>query len=206
MRITKYLSCAGLMLGLLVTNSGGTLGRQDRLIHIPKNAEFILELLSDITSDRNKKGDTFDCKVMAPEEYAGAIVSGHIAVIKASGKANKKSEIALAFDRITMGERDGRFDAQVAEVYEVEAGNSGQADEEGTVKGKSRAKTTIKRSLIGAAIGAAIGGAVGGASGAATGAAIGAGAGAATTLVTDGPELNFKAGTRLKVRTTGRDR
>jgi uncharacterized protein YcfJ len=206
MKTMKRLSGAGLMLGLLFMNTGGALCRQGEMIRIPKNAEFMLQLLSDITSDRNKKGDEFDCRVVAPAEFAEATVSGHIANIKASGKANKKSEIALVFDHITMGERNGRFDAQVVEVYDVKAGNEGQADEEGTVKGKSRTKTTVKRAVIGAAIGAAIGGALGGGSGAATGAAIGAGAGAASTLVTEGPELDFKAGTRLKVRTTGRDR
>ena len=206
MKVMRRLSCSGMLIALLLTGTGGALGRQGELIRIPKNTEFVVQLLSDITSDHNKKGDEFDCRVVQPEEYAAATVSGHIASIKASGKANKSSEISLVFDHITMGERTGRFDAQVIEVYDVKAHNDGQADDEGTVKGKSRTKTTVKRAVIGAAIGAAIGGAIGGGSGAATGAAIGAGAGAASTLVTEGPELDFKAGTRLKVRTTGRDR
>src|SRR4051812_18149611 len=132
--IIRRLS-VGLAIAMLIVAAGA----RGRPLHgytaIPRGQVFMLELLSPIHSDRNKKGDEFTCKVIAPEDYAGAIVTGHIGAIKASGKAGKKSEIALAFNSIAMAERSDKFDAQVTEVYDVDAGHQGQADEEGRVKG-----------------------------------------------------------------------
>lgn len=206
MKLMKAFVNAVVIACLVISSSGGALSRQSETIYLPKDSVFVLELLSPITSDRNKKGDEFNCRVLEPFEAAGAIVTGHIGNIKGSGKANKKSEIALAFDSIVMGERSGVFDAQVYEVYDTPAGNNGQADDEGTVKGKSKGKIAVKRAAIGALAGAILGGVFGGAQGAAVGAAIGAGLGASSTLVIDGPELDFKSGTRFKVKTTGRNR
>jgi hypothetical protein len=176
-------------------------------LSVPADALFRLELLSPISTETNKKGDEFNCRVMEPKEFEGAIVTGHISKIKASGKANKRSEIALDFDRITMNEREGRFEAEVTEVYEVvDASNEGRADEEGTVKGKSVRKRAIKASIAGAIIGGILGGIIAGGKGAAAGAAIGAGAGLATTLSIDAPGLEFNSGTQFAVKTRGRSR
>ncbi len=182
-------------------------GRSQEGISIPGGAIFRLELLSPISTEKNKKGDEFNCRVLEPQEFEGAIVTGHISKLKASGKANKRSEIALDFDRITINEREGRFEAEVTEVYEVtDASNEGRADEEGTVKGKSVRKRAIKASIAGAVIGGIIGGLLGGGKGAAAGAAIGAGAGLATTLSIDAPGLEFNAGSQFAVKTRGRSR
>lgn len=204
MTFTKTLMRAVVIACMIAPTSGSVLPRQGNTIYLPKNSAFTLELLSPITSGRNKQGDEFNCRVTEPSEYAGATVTGRIAGIKASGKANKKSAIALRFDRIVMGDRTGVFDAQVTEVYDVPAGNQGRADEEGVVKGKSKKKIAVKRGIWGGLIGGVIGGLLGGAQGAATGAAIGAGLGAGSTLITTGPELDFKSGTQFKVKTTGR--
>jgi hypothetical protein len=186
-----------------LSTGGNSLSSPRGQIKIGGGRVFLLELLSPIHSDRNKAKDEFQCRVIEPTEYAGATVSGLIAKIKPSRKANKKSEISLAFQSITMGGSEGRFDAQVIQVYDVETGNQGRADEEGKVKGKS--KFSIKRGLLGALIGGAIGGVLGGPKGAAAGAAIGAGVGAASTMVVAAPDLDFKAGTRFEVQTTGRN-
>jgi hypothetical protein len=207
MRFVKSFCVAAMIASLIVLLPRGSRGGPaEGEIRVPDNASFTLELLSPISTERNKKGDEFTCRVIAPREYANAIVSGHISKLKSGGKANKKSEIALAFDTITMGERSGRFDAQVTEVYEVVAGNKGQADEEGNVKGKSVRKRAVKIGVIGAVAGAIIGGLLGGGKGAAAGAAIGAGAGVASTLAVDAPNLEFTEGTQFNVKTTGRSR
>ncbi|HVG17625.1 MAG TPA: hypothetical protein VNI02_01125, partial [Blastocatellia bacterium] len=191
MTFSKTLMRAVVIACLIASTFGSALPGQGNTIYIPKNSLFTLELLSPITSDRNKQGDEFNCRVAEPSEYAGATVTGRIAGIKASGKANKKSAIALTFDRIAMGDRAGVFDAQVTEVYDVSAGNQGQADEEGVVKGKSKKKIAVKRGILGGLIGAGIGWIFGGPQGAIAGASVGAGMGAGSTLVTDGPELDF---------------
>jgi hypothetical protein len=174
-------------------------------MEVPGNTNFRLELLSPISTQTNKKGDEFECKVLEPRQYAGAIVSGHIAKLKAGGKAGKKSEIALSFDSISMSGDEGKFDAQVQEVYDVEnAGKSGKADEEGNVSGKSMKKRAITRSLVGGAVGAVIGGLIGGGKGAAIGSAAGAGIGLTTSLAVDAPDLEFKPGSQFIVLTSER--
>lgn len=175
---------------------------------VPKDATFALELLSPISTKTNKKGDKFDCKVLSPVQYAGAIVSGHLRQVKNSGKANRKSEIDMAFDTITLTDgRVGGFNAQVKEVNDVaNAGNEGVADPEGTVKGKSRVKVSVKRAATGALIGAGIGALIAGPKGAVVGAAIGATAAVTSTLATEGPNLEFKTGTQFTVITNSPSR
>lgn len=187
-----------LILSLCVQTLGQSASSE---VLVPKDTTFALELLSPIDTNSNQKGDKFACKVLSPVEYAGAIVSGHLRKVKSSGKANKKSEIDLAFDTITFA--DGRvagFNAQVKEVNDVKgAGDEGVADSEGVVKGKSRVRVGVKRAVTGALIGGGIGALIGGPKGAATGAVIGAGVGITTTLATEGPNLEFKAGTQFTV-------
>lgn len=176
---------------------------------VPKDLTLSLELLSPISTAINQKGDKFTCKVLAPAEYADATVSGYIKSVKNAGKANGSSKLDLAFESITLKDgRDGNFNAQVTEVYDVaNVSDEGQADQEGTVKSKSsRVKVSVKRAAAGALVGALIGGAIAGGKGAALGAAIGASVGVTSVLVADGPNLEFKQGTRFKVLTNGPSR
>ncbi|HEV2914091.1 MAG TPA: hypothetical protein VGX92_12485 [Pyrinomonadaceae bacterium] len=172
-------------------------------IKVEQGTTLILELLSPISTATNQKGDSFSCRVSNEGNYAGATIGGYIKSLKRSGKANKKSEMNLAFDSITMPDgRSGGFNAQIVEVYEVAvAGNDGRADTEGTVKAKSRVRVSVKRAIAGALIGAVIGGIIAGGQGAAAGAAIGASVGVTSALATDGPDLEFKQGTQFKVLT-----
>jgi hypothetical protein len=173
---------------------------------IPPNLKLSVELLSPVSTATNKKGDKFSCKILTPAEYAGAIVEGHIRNLKGSGKANKDSNIDLAFEKVTLSDgRSADFSATVLEVFDVvNAGSGGRADNEGTVRNKSTTvKTSVKRAAAGALIGGLIGAAVAGGQGAAIGAAIGAGLGVTTTLATKGPDLEFKEGTQFTVECNG---
>lgn len=172
----------------------------------PANLKMSLQLLSPITTATSQKNDKFSCKVLAPIEYAGAIVEGHIRDLKRSGKVDKESKIDLAFDKITNPDgKTTKFNAMVSEVFEVaHATEQGLADNEGTVRTKnSTIKTSVKRAVAGALIGGVIGGLVGGGKGAAAGAAIGASLGVTTTLAQRGPDLEFKTGTQFTVVTSG---
>jgi hypothetical protein len=203
MRCKQALSLI-LMIGCLTISSPRSIDAQaEDEIKVPKDMNFMLELLSPISTATNQKQDSFSCKVLAPEGYVGAVVGGYIRKLKRSGKANKRSEIDLAFDSIVLPDgRTGGFNAQIVEVYEVtNTGNDGRADTEGTVKAKSRVKVSIKRAVAGALIGGIIGGIVAGGQGAAIGAAIGAGVGVTSVLAIDGPDLEFKQGTQFKVLT-----
>ena len=175
---------------------------------IPGGTLFKLDLLSPINTATNQKGDSFDCRVLEPQVFAGAIVSGQIIRLKRSGKVGGQSEMALAFGLITFpdGSKDD-FGAQVVEVYDVAgAGSQGRADDEGSVKAKSIKKRDTLKVLGVSALGAFIGGMLGGGKGAAIGAALGAAFGASTVLATKGPDLEFKQGTRFDVKTDKRRR
>jgi hypothetical protein len=175
---------------------------------VPGETLFRLDLLSPISTATNQKGDKFDCRVLEPREFAGSIVSGEITKLKHSGKVDGKSEMVLAFGKITLTDgSEQRFGAQVVEVYDlVDAADRGRADEEGSVRGRSTHKRDALKIGVGAAIGAIIGGILGGAKGAAIGGAIGAAFGATTVLATKGPDLEFKQGTQFTVRTDKRHR
>ncbi len=188
---------------LLLLFPGAVRSKPDGELLVEKDVTFALELLSPLSTEVSKKGDQFECKVISPVQLAGSIVSGHIGKVKNAGKGKGKSEMDLAFDTITLTDgRKGGFNASVLEVNDVaHAGNEGVADNEGTVKGKSRVKIGVKRAVTGALIGAGIGALIGGGKGAAAGAIIGAGVGATSTLATEGPNLEFKTGTQFTVKT-----
>jgi len=207
MRYATPVSIA-LTLFLLLLLPGEAHSQPDGEVLVDKDVTFALELLSPLSTEVSKKGDRFECKVLSPAPLAGSIVSGHIRRVKSSGKGKGKSEMDLAFDTITLTDgRMGGFNATVMEVNDVaHAGSEGVADNEGTVKGKSRVKIGVKRAVTGALIGAGIGAILGGGKGAAAGAAIGAGVGVTSTLVTAGPNMEFKTGTQFTVRTDSRSR
>lgn len=198
--LTKPNIGLSLIACLLLALSPGLHAQERRgEVRVPKDTELLVELLSPISAEANKKGDEFSCVVISPQGLKGATVSGRIENAKRSGKGNGKSELVLKFNSITL-EREGTLglNAQIKEVYDaVNVGEGGQADPEGTVKGKSRVKIGIKRAVAGGLIGGVIGGVIAGPKGAVAGAAIGAGAGVSSTLVTEGPNLEFKQGTRF---------
>ncbi len=202
MRYAKSVSLA-LTFFFLLLLPGEVRSKPEGELLVEKDVTLSLELLSPLSTEFSKKGDKFECKVLSPAELAGSIVSGHIRKVKSSGKGKGKSEMDLAFDTITLSDgRIGGFNATVVEVNDVaHAAKEGVADTEGTVKGKSRVKIGVKRAVVGALIGAGIGAVLGGGQGAVAGAAIGASVGVTSTLVTEGPNLEFKTGTQFTVKT-----
>jgi len=173
-------------------------------IIVPGGALFKLELLSPISTATNQSGDKFDCKVLEPAEFAGAIVSGKIHKVKRARKANGTSEMSLMFGKITLSDGAAlNFGAQVKEVYDVSgAADQGRADEEGAVKGgkKIHKRDVLKMAVAGAIIGLIFGGPKGAVIGAVAGAAFGT----TTVLATKGENLEFKQGTLFTVETDRR--
>jgi len=191
------------LLVLLLVSTNVANGFDQPELLIPANTKLSLQLLSPVSTATSKKGDKFNCKVLTPVEFAGAVVEGHIRSVKRSGKADKDSKIDLSFDRVTLTDgRAANFSATVIEVFDiVNVKDQGRADNEGTIRNKSTAiKTSFKRAAVGALIGALVGGAIAGGQGAAVGAAIGASVGVTTTLAMKGPDLEFKTGTELRSR------
>jgi hypothetical protein len=169
-------------------------------ITIPDGVQMKIRLTSQISTKTNREGDRFQAVVLDPSEYADAVIEGHIAKLNRSGKATGKTELALAFDSISMRDgRSGRFAAQIERVYESETVKT--VDEEGNVETGSRTKDTATRSAGGAVLGAIIGGIAGGGKGAAIGAAIGAGVGVGSVFIQGGKDLILDPGTEILIRT-----
>ncbi|MGE0131838.1 MAG: hypothetical protein AB7U82_27455 [Blastocatellales bacterium] len=166
---------------------------------VPDGIEMKIRLSSQISTKTNKEGDRFTAVVLDPTNYADAVIEGHIAKLNQSGKASGKTELALAFDSITMRDgRGGRFAAQVEKVYQSETVKT--VDEEGNVETSNRTKDTATRGIGGAALGAIIGGIAGGGKGAAIGAAIGGGVGVGSVFIQGGKELILEPGTEILIR------
>jgi outer membrane lipoprotein SlyB len=174
-------------------------------VYVPDGVELKVRLTSPISTKTNREGDTFTVTVLDPSEYADATITGHIAKINRSGKASGKTEMALAFDAITLRDRrNGSFAGQVERVYASESVKT--VDEEGNVETASRGKDTAVRGVGGGALGAIIGGIAGGGKGAAIGAIIGAGVGAGSVFVQGGKDLMLDPGTEMLIRSNGRGR
>jgi hypothetical protein len=168
---------------------------------IPPDTVVRVRLETQISTKTNLEGDKFTAFVADPQEYEGAVIEGHIAKLKRSGKLTGQTELALEFDRITF--KDGttsEFRAQVERVMATEKVKT--VDEEGNVQTGDTTKDTTIRSAGGAAIGAIIGAIGGGGKGAAIGAILGATVGAGSVYI-QGKDLILDPGTEIQVRTIG---
>lgn len=191
------------------TSAPATTGNRPRVPNKPRFAmapdtAVRLRLETQISTKTNQEGDKFTAFLVEPKEYEGAIIEGHIAKLKRSGKLTGQTELALEFDRITF--KDGttsEFRAQVERVYATEKVKT--IDDEGNVQTGDTTKDTTIRSAGGAAIGAIIGAIGGGGKGAAIGAILGATVGAGSVFI-QGKDLQLDQGTEIQVRTLGSSR
>jgi hypothetical protein len=120
-----------------------------------------------------KKGDD----VLIP---AGSIVRGVVSSVKKAGRLNRKGEMTVAFDQLTIRGRSYPIRATVTEAIESE-GIRGETGKIG----------------VGAGVGAIVGGILGGFKGALAGILIGAGG---TIAATEGEDVDLPVGTVLRVR------
>lgn len=168
---------------------------------IPPDIPVRIRLENQISTKTNQEGDKFTAFLVEPKEYEGAIIEGHIAKLKRSGKLTGQTELALEFDRITFSDgTSSEFRAQVERVYATEKVKT--IDDEGNVQTGDTTKDTTIRSAGGAAIGAIIGAIGGGGKGAAIGAILGATVGAGSVFI-QGKDLQLDQGTEIQVRTLG---
>jgi hypothetical protein len=173
---------------------------------VPSNVVLTVELSNRLTTDVSQKGDRFEARVVEPQEFAGAVVAGHLADVQRAGKARGRALLQLDFEQIRMPGSNGwqQFSAQVVEVVAPEASGTDEVDEEGGVRGRDTTKEDVAKVGGGAAVGAIIGAIAGGGKGAAIGAIIGGGAGTASVMTQRGKDIHLEPGQQLRIRTTGR--
>jgi hypothetical protein len=181
------------------TDDMRTSSSRDRLV-VRDGIQLKVRLQTPINTKTNREGDQFTAVVLDPSEYADALITGHIAKLKSSGKMTGKTELVLAFDEIELrnGNR-GRFAAQVEKVYQTDSVK--EVDEEGNVVSGDRTKDTAVRTGGGAVLGAILGGVAGGGKGAAIGAAIGGAVGAGSVIYQGSKDLQLDPGTEMLIRT-----
>ncbi|HWP42671.1 MAG TPA: hypothetical protein VNO14_05510 [Blastocatellia bacterium] len=174
-------------------------------VSVPIDTEMRIQLTSPIDTMNNRPGDRFTAIVLMPAAYEGATIEGHIARLEKSGKVTGRTELSLAFDRITLKDgRQGPFSAQLERVIESETVK--EVDQEGNVRSGSRSKDSQVRGGAGAAAGAILGGILGGVKGAVLGAVIGGAAGVGTVYIEGNKNLVLDPGTEMVIRTDRAER
>ncbi|HYW72507.1 MAG TPA: hypothetical protein VE961_15830 [Pyrinomonadaceae bacterium] len=170
---------------------------------LPRDTILRAELMNNLSTEASQKGDQFQVRVIDPNQYLGAVLSGHVQQVQRPGKAKGTAELQLAFDKITLP--NGRSTKLVAQVIEVIPGGAsqgvGKVDPEGGVNGSDGTRSDVKKVGIASGIGAAIGALFGGGAGAAIGAGIGAGVGTAGVLTQRGKDIYLNQGQQLRIRT-----
>ena len=165
---------------------------------------MLVELQNRLSTDVSQKGDRFEAKVLEPQEYAGAVVSGRLKDVQRAGKAKGRALLQLDFDQIRMQGGDWRdFSGQVTEVVSTGGDdNVSEVDPEGGVRGKSTTKDDVTKVGAAAGVGAIIGAIAGGGKGAAIGAVIGGSAGGAGVMTQRGKDIRLESGQQLRIRAT----
>ena len=154
---------------------------------IPVGQEIDVRLQSQLSSDNAQVEDRFEATTLV-ELYrgnevlipAGSVLRGVVSSVNRATRTDRKGQITLAFDQITVNGRTYPMRGTVTQALESE-GMRGEAGRIGA----------------GAGVGAIIGGIMGGVRGALLGVLIGGGG---TIAATEGTDVTLPAGTILRVR------
>jgi len=154
---------------------------------VPMGTELDVRLEQMLSSNTARVEDRFEAttvvdlrendRVVIP---AGSRVRGVITAVRNAGRVERKGELQLSFDQITINSRNFPIRGTVTEALEA-GGYRGDAEKIGA----------------GAAVGAVIGGILGGVKGAITGILIGGGG---VVAATEGEDVSLPAGTILRMR------
>jgi hypothetical protein len=119
-----------------------------------KDIEMAVKVMSPMGTVSSSVGDGFSAMVLAPRNYAGAILAGHIVSVRAA-KDHDKPEISLQLETLTFQDKRHLIQADLREVANSKGFNN--VDEEGRALGKSSKKK--KSAAAGGIFGAAMRGA-----------------------------------------------
>jgi type IV secretion system protein VirB10 len=187
---------------ITTTTENNYVSNTDAIILIPANIDLTIELLDEITTERNREGDKFTARIISPVELTGAIVEGRITKIKKPGRIKRRAEVNLTFDRIVLAEnRWSNFGAILTEILPSKGDNVKNVDTEGTVKGKSSLKSDAIKVGASTGTGLVVGAIVGGPVGAGVGAAVGAAFGVGAVVVERGKHIRLNKNQQLKIKT-----
>jgi hypothetical protein len=175
---------------------------------ISDNTQIVAALNNNLTTRETHTGDPFTMTVIEPRAFAGATIEGYVSRVSRGGRMSGRSEMDLAFERITLP--DGRtveISGFLESVRPANGGESVRIDNEGggISERDNRSSRTAQRTAIGAAVGAIIGAIVDEGRGAAIGAAIGAAAGAGSVYAEGRDDVELRSGTEMIIRASMRE-
>jgi hypothetical protein len=172
-------------------------------VSIPRETVLVIELLTPLSTNATQAGDRFQARVVQPNEYATAIVDGHVSQVKRPGKTKGVAQMQLSFDQIRFPDnRSISLHAQLIEIVPMGRNEDSEVDREGGVRGRDSTKDDVAKVGAATGIGAVIGAIAGGGKGAAIGAAIGGGVGTAGVMTQRGKDIRLEQGQQMKIRTT----
>jgi 3D (Asp-Asp-Asp) domain-containing protein len=154
---------------------------------VPYGTEIDVRLERALSSDTAQVEDRFEATTVVDLREGGRVlipsgsrVRGVVTGVRNAGRIERKGELQLSFDQITINGRNHPLRATVTEALQA-GGYREDAEKIGT----------------GAAVGAILGGILGGVRGAITGVLIGGGG---VVAATEGQDVELPAGTILRVR------
>lgn len=171
-----------------------------RYYTVPANTVIRVRMNEALNSKTARVGDRFSATVTEPTHSGGteviadgAKIWGRVTAVKRAGRSSPGT-LTVAFTSVV--QPNGRSNPINASLYSDE---SGSADNEGTVRGKSQGKRNAVFIGGGAAGGALIGAIAGGGKGAAIGALIGGGLGVGARKYEKEKDADVKSGTEFSV-------
>lgn len=184
------------------TENAAYVSNRDDIVVIPVDTELIVEILSDLSTDKNREGDMFQARVVSPSEISGAIIEGRISRIAKSGRIKRRAEMTLSFDRIRLSDtRWANYNAILTEVLPMQGDNVRRVNVEGTVEGKSSLKSDTVKVGAAAGTGLVIGAVAGGPVGAVVGAGVGTAVGVGAVVIDRGKQVKLSRNQQLRIRT-----
>ena len=169
-----------------------------RTFLVPNGTTLTGVLDDSLSSKTAQVSDRFSVTVRDNSRFDGAVIEGHVASLKRSGRIKGRTEMNLAFDRIRFNGQTYRFAGFVESVSDVDGDT--RIDNEGNVENeKSQTRRTGERAAVGTGVGALIGAIAGGGKGAAIGAIVGGGAGAGSVYAQGRDELELPRGSQIRV-------
>jgi hypothetical protein len=169
------------------SSSSSTTSRTTQAGVVPSGTELDVRLERALDSDTAQVEDRFEATTVVDLREngqllipAGSRVRGVVTAVKNAGRIERKGELQLSFDQITVNGRNYPIRGTVTQALEA-GGYREDAEKIGA----------------GAAVGAILGGILGGVKGAITGILIGGGG---VVAATEGEDVNLPAGTILRVR------
>lgn len=172
------------------------------IIIIPTETELIIELVDDLSTERNREGDKFHARIVSPSEIGGAIIEGRISKIQKPGRIKRRAEMLLSFDRIILANnRWSNFNAIVTEVLPNKDDNVRRVDNEGMVEGKSSVKDDSIKVGATTGTGLVVGAIAAGPVGAAVGASVGAAFGVGAVIIERGKDIKLGKNQQIRIKT-----